>query len=269
MKNEKLTGIGASFKAGSELADMMGVSKFELAFDLSTDVIGFTADIVETDGTVIVKGGMSINNTFDGDKLTKTTLNVDITAPQSDYEHEYDDEKYESTDIRIEGTATVKCNLTVDYSKFENGEFMTLNGSFTSKYDKAYVWTETYDEVEDWYSSSYEYSAEYTNKYCGAAETLNFNANATAKDGKTYTLDGSVKGTSNGIYGEVTLDADVTVDGKAVDGTFSATMKSEGETQTVSATVVADFASAPDFVAAPAAVQQARQAALNEYNQYN
>ena len=268
MKSEKLTGIGASFKASTELANEMGLSKMEVSFDLSTELIAFNANIVEEDGTLVIKGGASISNTFDAKgALTATALKVDISAPYSDYQYEevYNeqwDEYYHDEACRIEGTATLKIDFTVDYSKVENGEFLKLDGSFARKAEKASVWEET-----DYYGEYVE-SAEYTNKYCGTTETLNFNANATAKNNK-YTFDGSLKGTMDGEYGELTVDVDATVNGKEIDGTFTASLKANGETQTVSASISANLEAAPGFVAPSAAVQQARQAALNEYNQYN
>ena len=269
MKNEQLTGIGASVKMSSDLAAEMGMKTAEFAFDLSTEVVGFTANFVEADGTVVMKGNMKMNNTFDANGALKaTTFNMEISAPYSDYMYEeiYNedwDEYYHDEVCRVEGLATVKAAFMFDFSKIENGEFMTLNGSFTRKAETASVW------VENDYSSEYQYSAEYTNKYCGQAEVLNFNANATAKDGKTYTLDGVVEGVVDGEEGKLVIDLDATVNDKAIDGTLKVALTSDAQTENVSVKVGATIESAPDFVEAPAAVQQARQAALNEYNAYN
>lgn len=267
MKNEAFTGIGAKVELDPEFAsEMMGYSTVKALVELNTEFVNVDVEIADGDD-IVIDAAVKMTYSFDKDGMPKSlTVKADVKAPYGDYKYDevYNeewDEYYTEEICRIEGYVNVKADVVLDLSKSENGEFFKADASMTKEAGKAYTWSEdTYE---------YEYSEELTKEFGGESETVTLKANATAKNGKTYTFDGVFEGVIDGEKGKISVDLDATVDGKSIDGTMVATMEANGEKDSVEVTVGADLDSAPDFPEIPAGVQEARQEALEEYNMYN
>ncbi|MBE6583943.1 MAG: hypothetical protein E7649_03020 [Ruminococcaceae bacterium] len=236
-ENEKVTGFGISVDANKEFLDEVGMDSLNATIDINDGKLEVKADCRGEDAVIAIDMVCEVKNDKDGNPQ-KITMSVDATLPFNQYEYEENDEyndyeyDYYGEEVEIVGKAKLEMDLTLDASKINaGGEVLTFDMAMAVEDVKAYVWN------EDTFES--EYSQEYTDKYANYID-IDISANVSSEnkgDKIVAELEVGLSGASYGDNENISVEVELSKGAKNM----------------------------PEI---PKAVYDARQEALDEYEEY-